>query len=501
MDTLEALTRVTEVQPLFARRLEDTALVNIATHKYQSGTYTPIDNYLNSFWLNCANLLPLWLAPNMVTLIGLGFNFLAYYLITNETNGSFQGEIRPWVNVVCGLCLFAYQTLDAMDGKHARATKNSTPLGQLFDHGCDALSCPMMILTLMACVQVDCTNNLVMYSVLSAQIPFFLAQWAESRTGTMQHSMLGLFGVTETQLLFVCVHLFAACVPHTFWTTAVGDLGMIGYAEIEVQPNILLLFGTLIPGAFLMVLNQLLTTPAQVENYVQLAGGLAPSMVTVLFLRTELGSSMFAAHPQYIAITLALTMTYMTTQMIVMNMGHGKFDKFQPTAILNPLLLYVFAHCQAETVSLDDSCTTAMLGGNAVQMETLFQAALLVTVVFYMSWSLDVIWEICAILDINCLTINPPKTTPASIEEWVKRTSKPVKRTKSKGRASSTKKTKVASTKKKKKAAPPVKKTGKYNRTTTLVENLRHPEKDDDVSLVLRPRHRTTRSSTRSKRS
>ena len=65
-------------------------------------------------------------------------------------------------------------------------------------------------------------------------------------------------------------------------------------------------------------------------------------------------------------------------------------------------------------------------------------------------------------------------------------------RANSKGRASSTKK---------KKKATPVKKTGKYNRTTTLVENLRHPEKDEDVSLVLRPRHRTTRSSTRSKRS
>jgi hypothetical protein len=40
----------------------------------------------------------------------------------------------------------------------------------------------------------------------------------------------------------------------------------------------------------------------------------------------------------------------------------------------------------------------------------------------------------------------------------------------------------------------------KYTRTTTLVEATRHPETDQDVSLVLRPRHRTvgTRRSTRS---
>ena len=40
----------------------------------------------------------------------------------------------------CGLGLFIYQTLDAIDGKQARRTGNSNALGELFDHGCDSLS-------------------------------------------------------------------------------------------------------------------------------------------------------------------------------------------------------------------------------------------------------------------------------------------------------------------------------------------------------------------------
>ena len=36
--------------------------------------------------------------------------------------------------------LFIYQSLDAIDGKQARRTNSSTPLGELFDHGCDSLS-------------------------------------------------------------------------------------------------------------------------------------------------------------------------------------------------------------------------------------------------------------------------------------------------------------------------------------------------------------------------
>ena len=35
--------------------------------------------------------------------------------------------------------LFVYQHMDAVDGKQARRTGNSSPLGLLFDHGCDAL--------------------------------------------------------------------------------------------------------------------------------------------------------------------------------------------------------------------------------------------------------------------------------------------------------------------------------------------------------------------------
>jgi phosphatidylglycerophosphate synthase len=36
--------------------------------------------------------------------------------------------------------LFIYQTLDAIDGKQARRTKSNSPLGELFDHGCDGVS-------------------------------------------------------------------------------------------------------------------------------------------------------------------------------------------------------------------------------------------------------------------------------------------------------------------------------------------------------------------------
>lgn len=34
-----------------------------------------------------------------------------------------------------------YSTFDNLDGKQARRISASSPLGELFDHGCDALNC------------------------------------------------------------------------------------------------------------------------------------------------------------------------------------------------------------------------------------------------------------------------------------------------------------------------------------------------------------------------
>ncbi|XP_016686895.2 choline/ethanolaminephosphotransferase 1 isoform X4 [Gossypium hirsutum] len=40
-----------------------------------------------------------------------------------------------------GYFYFLYQTFDAVDRKQARRTNSSSPLEELFDHGCDALAC------------------------------------------------------------------------------------------------------------------------------------------------------------------------------------------------------------------------------------------------------------------------------------------------------------------------------------------------------------------------
>ena len=46
--------------------------------------------------------------------------------------------------VFYAVCIWMYTALDAIDGKQARRTGTSSPLGELFDHGTVKNSCQIL---------------------------------------------------------------------------------------------------------------------------------------------------------------------------------------------------------------------------------------------------------------------------------------------------------------------------------------------------------------------
>ena len=84
------------------------------------------------------------MAPNMVTLLGLFGPLIALLILI--VNDPTMSVLQPtWCLVLSSVSLFFYQTMDAVDGKQARRTGASGPLGQLFDHGCDAITTTTMV--------------------------------------------------------------------------------------------------------------------------------------------------------------------------------------------------------------------------------------------------------------------------------------------------------------------------------------------------------------------
>lgn len=109
---------------------------------------------LNPFWNFIASLIPDDVAPNTLSLAGLLCLLQSYYLTY------LYGDIYPsMVCLLSALLFFVYQTLDAVDGKHARRTQNSTPLGELFDHVCDNIGIVFIVMTVTQCCNFISTGS------------------------------------------------------------------------------------------------------------------------------------------------------------------------------------------------------------------------------------------------------------------------------------------------------------------------------------------------------
>ena len=68
------------------------------------------------------------MAPNLITLLGLLLPG-ATTLMMIRLDTTYSQELPPWLLLLAALCLFLYQTFDAIDGKQARRTGTSSPLG------------------------------------------------------------------------------------------------------------------------------------------------------------------------------------------------------------------------------------------------------------------------------------------------------------------------------------------------------------------------------------
>jgi ethanolaminephosphotransferase len=100
---------------------------------------TPMNEFIMEY------MMPTWIAPNLITTCGF-VCCIAASILTAVYSPTLTEELPWFVPAFCGAAIFVYQTLDNLDGKQARKTGSSSPLGLLFDHGCDVTSLTIIYL-------------------------------------------------------------------------------------------------------------------------------------------------------------------------------------------------------------------------------------------------------------------------------------------------------------------------------------------------------------------
>ncbi|CAB3400174.1 unnamed protein product [Caenorhabditis bovis] len=213
-------------------------LKRLKEHKYSAVDNSWLDELcMKRWWEYVINFCPMWIAPNLITLIGLVIN-LVTVLILSSFSYSATEPAPSWAYHQAALGLFFYQTLDAIDGKQARRTGSSSPLGELFDHGCDSMT--QVFVTLNICYAMSLgtvTNGVLIVSIISVTL-FYCAHWSTYCTGQLRFSR---FDVTEAQMSVIAVLLTTALFGNNIWDISL----LFGY-----NLKHLVLFSSLIVSAY-----------------------------------------------------------------------------------------------------------------------------------------------------------------------------------------------------------------------------------------------------------
>ncbi|CAB4031140.1 cholinephosphotransferase 1, partial [Paramuricea clavata] len=152
--------------------------------------------------------------------------------------------VPSWSLILNGLGLFVYQTLDAVDGKQARRTGSSSPLGELFDHGCDALSMVVVITGAAIALKLGQLPHWMVFLCIAAVTMFYLTHWRAYVIGVVR---FGLIDVTELQILGIFIFcLTGFCGQDIF-------LAKTPILTLEVRE--VFLYGALIPTIVFAILS------------------------------------------------------------------------------------------------------------------------------------------------------------------------------------------------------------------------------------------------------
>lgn len=159
---------------------------NLKTYRYIGGDNSYVYAYILSPIANfCVNyLVPEWLAPNLITLLGFLCILIPHFIVFGMFPDKLEGDVPIWLCLILGVLHLVYMNFDNMDGKQARKTGNSSPLGLLFDHGCDSLVIMLQGLSLSTVLQFgNSYQSLVVY--LIGCLPFFFTTLEEYYTNAL----------------------------------------------------------------------------------------------------------------------------------------------------------------------------------------------------------------------------------------------------------------------------------------------------------------------------
>lgn len=398
--------------------IPEESLKGLHLYKYGGVDKSLVSRYiLGPYWNNLVKIFPLWMAPNMITLLGLltvGVNVMTLFYYSSSL-----GECPNWVYTSFGIGLFAYQSLDAIDGKQARRTQTSGPLGELFDHGCDALNTTLGVLTWASSTYLG-QSWWTVASLAASLGNFYLSTWEEYHTGILY--LAHFSGPVEGVLMLISVHLISGYFGPAIWMLRVNELFPSTLYDINdftklfgaLQLNhVLIVFGALVTfsnifaGLYNVIHVKLHPTDMSKKDssIVKATLGLFPffNMCFWAYKWMRVWPDIVADHLAIFIIFFGLLFGHQVGLMITAHVAKLSFPYFN--APVNAMLIsgYIIAVSQPFIEEF-----------TPVNHRLVIKIYLVLAAYFYHDLATNVIQQICKYLDIGCLYIKKKPATKSS---------------------------------------------------------------------------------------
>mmetsp|Transcript_20020 Transcript_20020/g.69484 ORF Transcript_20020/g.69484 Transcript_20020/m.69484 type:complete len:401 (-) Transcript_20020:110-1312(-) len=319
--------------------LTHEGLLDLVNFKYAAGAYTTLDLFLNPWWLFVAKFVPRWVSPNAVTLTGLTGVVIAVVLTVLVR----QEEPATYINghsvhLLSAAFMFTYQTLDAVDGKHARNTGQSTPLGAVFDHGCDAFVMSLNALlvefqTSHPGTEADDAGGVVgSLAALVPMVSFFAGQWEHYHTGVIEAG-----GVTESQYACMALAIVSAlCGPALFQTKLValvpGAAGLPS-ALLDASVKQFMAFGVVGFAVLILVGCVARSVKTGSASLLHMAGSFLPAAVQLAFCLSICRAEVYREH-RLLCLTAGLMgFADLNIRMVLAGVGQFRFPVLHLTLV------------------------------------------------------------------------------------------------------------------------------------------------------------------------
>ncbi|CAA0822458.1 Choline/ethanolaminephosphotransferase 1 [Striga hermonthica] len=377
-------------------------------YKYSGVDHSYLAKYvLQPFWSRCVNFFPLWMPVrsfrqrNNYVVCQILISLYFPELVNQIYSPHLDSPPPRWVHFAHGLLLFLYQTFDAVDGKQARRTSSSSPLGELFDHGCDALACALEALAFGSTAM--CGRYTFWFWVISA-VTFYCATWEHYFTNTLILPVIN--GPTEGLALIYMNHFFTAFVGAEWWAQSFGKsipfLSWLPFiSEVTMYKAVLFLMITfgVIPTVACNVNNVHQIVKARKGNMLLALAMLYPFVVLlggVLVWDYISPSDVIGNYPHLVVLGSGLAFGFQVGRMILAHLCDE--PKGLKTNMCMSLFYLPFAIANALTALLND-------GVPLVDEFWVLLGFVVYTVFLYLHFATSVIHEITSALGIYCFRI------------------------------------------------------------------------------------------------